>query len=203
MSGCGKESNSPGSVVQREAEQASYTIKIKKLNGSEGWSEEVTQNLYKSLSEESIASLFDQFIDESNLAELGCTNYNSLSLYEKKLFYIVFFAAIAERESDFNPRDITKKNIGLLQIDINSAYRHAGDEASNIQSIADLMNPNENLRIGTHILRNQVQGKWIPEVRGKLLTGRNYYWEVLNDNFKARVVKSFMNNRFNLPFCQE
>lgn len=199
---CGADHSEVSTVSQREAEEVSYQLKIKKLNGSIGWNENVTLKLYQDLSENSISSLFDQEIDQQNLDELGCSNFNSLPIYEKKLFYIVFLAAIAERESDFNPRDITNSNIGILQIDLSSAYRHAGADAANIKTISDLMNVNENLRIGTHILKNQVNGKWAPDIAGKLLTGRNYYWEVLNNNFKYRVIKSFMNNRFNLPFCQ-
>lgn len=200
---CVDHSSGPNSEVTQISEDIPSEFKILKMNGLEGWSFDVTSKLYLDLSNEDFLDVYDLILDEQSLIELGCINFNQLSVYEKKLFYIVFLAAIAERESNFNPYDVTKKNIGLLQIDLNSAHRHAGREASHIKSNSDLMVASENLRIGTYILKNQLQGRWIPEVKGRLLTKRNYYWEVLNDEYKGRVIKSFHNNRANLPFCQD
>lgn len=202
ISSCGDHSSNQVASITQANESIPSDFKILKMNGSVGWSFDVTSKLYHDLSDEDFTDVYDLILDEQSLIELGCSNFNQLSVYEKKLFYIVFLAAITERESNFNPYDVTKKNIGLLQIDLNSAHRHAGSEASHIKTNSDLMVASENLRIGTYILKNQLQGRWIPEVKGKLLTGRNYYWEVLNDEFKGRVIKSFFNNRANLPFCQ-
>ncbi len=203
LSSCVDNGSNQQSKTDQEQVAISPEFKIMKMNGLEGWSFDVTSKLYEDLSSHDFSKVFDLILDDQSLIELGCVNFNQLSVYEKKLFYIVFLAAIAERESNFNPYDVTQKNIGLLQIDLNSAYRHAGNEATSIQSNSDLMVASVNLRIGTYILKNQLFGKWIPEVKGKLLTKRNYYWEVLNDQYKDRVIKSFHNNRSNLPFCQK
>jgi len=199
---CGNKSspsNSPtGEVVVVDNLE---NFKIKRLNGREAWDSNVSKNLYLDLSKIEVSELFDVNINQANLNELGCPRFNEFSIEEKKLFFIVFLAAIAERESDFNPSEITLKNIGLLQIDKSSAVRHAKEYVSPDISDEDLKVSSENLRIGTFILRNQLKGLWSSKVAGKLLTGGNYYWEVLNDQYKHRVIKSFINNRTNLPFC--
>lgn len=192
--------NSP---VQQSDELQS--LSIKKINGKPGWKNSISTQLFEELSQNRYAEIFTIDFSEEDLNLLGCTNYNLLNIEEKKLFIIVFLAAIAERESDFDPLNMTYDpthknwNIGLLQIDEKSALRHSGE----FYSEKELKDSYLNLKVGLSIFKNQITGKYRPELNGKLFTGKSFYWEVLNDNYKHRVVKSFLNNRFNLSFCQD
>ena len=136
-----------------------------------------------------------------DLRELDCTNFNNLSVRHKKIFLTVFIAAIAEAESDFrvgiktrNPGDNTI-NVGLLQIDERAARNHTRHSLGNIAE-DDLINPELNLRVSVHILKNQVLSK---VARYKLLPEKSYYWQVLTE--KKRLFKNLRLNRNNLPFC--
>lgn len=177
---------------------------IKKLNGKIGWDNQINYLLSEELEQDRYANVFNVELDASDLNLLGCNNYNELTVAEKKLFIIVFLAAIAERESDFDPNNMTYDpthknwNIGLMQIDTKSALRHANE----ILSEEQLKDSFLNLKVAISIYQNQITGKYRQDLMGKLFTGKSFYWEVLNDNYKHRVIKSFLNNRRNLPFCK-
>ena len=206
LSACGN-SSGPAPLIDPQTdhkndEQNAFTIR--KLNGKPGWDNQINYLLAEELDQSRYANIFNIDFDATDLSLLGCSNYNELSLNEKKLFIIVFLAAIAERESDFDPNNMTYDpshknwNIGLLQIDTRSALRHANAELTEAQ----LKDSFINLKIGISIFQNQITGKYRQELNGKLFTGKSFYWEVLNDTYKHRVIKSFLNNRSNLPFCQ-
>ncbi len=206
LSACGN-SHSTSSLINPPADQKDDELKaftIKKLNGKPGWKNQLNLQLNEELDQNRYANIFNIEFDATDLKLLGCTNYNELNYDEKKLFIIVFLAAIAERESDFDPNNMTYDpthknwNIGLMQIDTKSALRHANEELTEAQ----LKDSFTNLKVGISIFQNQITGKYRQELNGKLFTGKSFYWEVLNDTYKYRVIKSFLNNRSNLPFCE-
>jgi len=202
---CGN-SNSPVTIKNQSEQNRTEESEliIKKINGNIGWKSEINIDLSNELNDTKYDDIFNLELNQNDLNLLGCNNYHSFNLSEKKRFIIVFLAAIAERESDFDPENMTYDpthknwNIGLLQIDTKSAIRHAGESLSE----EELKDPFLNLKVGLSIFKNQVTGKYRSELNGRLFTGKSFYWEVLNDNYKHRVIKSFINNRFNLPLCQ-
>jgi hypothetical protein len=184
------------------------SVEIRTSASELAWSSEVTKTLFNNLGDTSLQSLFTTTVNEDDAKLVGCSNFNILSQDQKKIFYIVFLAAIAERESDFDPKNETydpahgNVNIGLLQIDTESAKRHASEIVDDIND-EDLKDSSINLNIGTFILRNQIQGKFRSDVKSRLFPLRSYYWEVLNLKKRSRVIASFKNNKANLPFCLE
>lgn len=184
-------------------------VEIKTSSFTTAWGPETTQTLFENLSAPELSLLFTSFISQKDLDYLNCTNFNSLPIDHKKIFYIVFMAAIAERESSFDPEEETydykhkNTNIGLLQIDRESARRHAPEIVEIDITDENLKERNTNLLIGAFILKNQINGKWRPSIQGRLFPENSYYWEVLNYKYRGRVLESFNNNKFNLPFCKD
>lgn len=184
-------------------------IIIYKNSGQKIWGEELTSIFFEKLSPPSLESLFTIPIASEDLELLGCSNFNTLTDDQKKAFYIVFFAAIAERESDFKADDETfdrghfNTNIGLFQIDKNSAIRHAFKIVGKNVSKKDLKNPITNFMVGTYILKNQLEGNYREDTTGRLFPDKHFYWEVLGQRKREKFLKSFNNNRMNLPFCED
>ena len=205
LTSCGSDNKiSPATqnaIVVNDAYWSSFSIR--NTSNQEVLSPLINQNLFDELALSSLSSLFNSHLDVNDLQHLKCSNFNQLDTTQKKLFYVVFLASIAERESDFNPADQTGSNIGLLQIDPASAVRHAREIVGDRVTINELSVPETNLSIGAFILKNQISGKWKPDVAGRLFPDDIYYWEVLNSKYRNRVIKSFLNNRSNLPFCNE
>lgn len=178
------------------------SLKIANSSKKISWKTNWTFALADVLSSPDLSRMLDQEIDESDLILLRCINYNQLSLIEKKIFLIVFLSAISEAESDFeydnetyNKGDFTL-NIGLLQIDVASAKRHSGVKYS-VYKDSDLKNPITNLKVGAHILKNQlVTSKY----KGRLFPPQTYYWQVLTES-KKRILKNINLNRKNIVFC--
>lgn len=183
------------------------TFTIKKNTSQQGWDSLTSMSLYENMKNPALASLFEVEINQDDLIDLKCSNFNSLSNDEKSLFYIVFLAAVAKLESDFDPKNMTYDsthrnwNVGLLQIDTDSALRHAPEAITNDYSVADLKDPNTNLYAGLYILKNQIIGKYRPEITGRLLPSKSYYREVLNNSHRVKFLKAFFINHNLLSFC--
>lgn len=184
------------------------TFSIKKTPTQQAWDASISGSLYENMKDPTLATLFETTINEEDLRVLKCTNFNTLNNDEKSLFYIVFIAAIAKLESDFNPNNMTYDsthrnwNIGLLQIDTHSAARHAPEIADSSVKNENLKNSEFNLHTGLYILKNQINGKYRSEIKGRLLPSSNYYWEVLNSSYRARFLKSYFINYNLLGFCE-
>jgi hypothetical protein len=182
------------------------TLEVKSFEGfikNEDWKSDWSFFIYKTLSNSELHSLTDINISSIDLKQMNCSNYNELSDHEKSLFLIVYFATITKLESDFNSSNRTGSNLGLLQIDTKSAIRHYRDIDlhSNIES--SLFDPTINLLIGLHIFKNQISGFHTSRTKGRLLPEGNYYWEVLNLNFRNKFLKTFFKYSDNLYFCNQ
>jgi hypothetical protein len=182
------------------------TLEVKSFEGfikNEAWKSDWSFFIYKTLSNSELHSLTDINISSIDLKQMNCSNYNELSDHEKSLFLIVYFATITKLESDFNSSNRTGSNLGLLQIDTKSAIRHYRDIDlhSNIES--SLFDPTINLLIGLHIFKNQISGFHTSRTKGRLLPEGNYYWEVLNLNFRNKFLKTFFKYSDNLYFCNQ
>lgn len=207
---CGKSNSTSSSGAIRIISSSFFdTFSIKKNSSQQGWDSSVSASLYESMKDPALVSLFDTIISEDDLKVLKCSNFNSLTIDEKSLFYIVFMSSITKLESGFDTNNMTYDpthrnwNVGLLQIDRHSALRHAPEITASSVSDDDLKNEEFNLHIGLYILKNQINGKYRPEIRGKLLPSSSYYWEVLNASYRAKFLKAYFNNYDLLSFCQE
>ena len=177
-------------------------IRINQSTRKLKWEKSYTEAVMDELNRSEIEPLLKTKVSSVDLQKLNCLPFNELSLKKKKIFYTVFLAAIAEAESDFrvalrtrNPSDNTI-NVGLLQIDEQAARNHTKDSLGHIEAI-DLVDPTFNLRVGVHILKNQVLSK---VARHRLLPEKSYYWQVLSE--KTRVLKNLNHNSINLSFCR-
>lgn len=178
------------------------SIKIRRSSHNIAWTENFSRALFQMWSHPKVSPLFETVIFQEDLNRLGCSNYNRLSLMNKKIFMTVYMAAIAEAESDFrasivttNPGDQTS-NVGLLQIDVDAANAHTKKSLGNIVE-NDLLDPETNLQVGTFILKNQVRGKI---ANARLLPAKSYYWQVLT--YPRRLLKNLDHNRKSISFCQ-
>ena len=176
-------------------------IRINQSTRKLRWEKSYTDAVMDELDRPEIEPLLKTKISSVDLQTLNCTTLNEQSFAKKKIFYIVFIAAIAEAESDFrvalrtrNPSDNTI-NVGLLQIDEQAARNHTKGSLGHLEAI-DLVDPETNLRVGVHILKNQVLSK---VARHRLLPERSYYWQVLSE--ERRVLLNLKTNFHNLPFC--
>lgn len=178
------------------------SIKIKKSSHNLAWTENYSRALFQIWAHEKVSPLFETIIFQEDLNRLGCSNYNTLSLTNKKIFMTVYMAAIAEAESDFrasivttNPGDQTS-NVGLLQVDVDAANAHTKKLLGNLVE-NDLLDPETNLQVGAFILKNQIRGKI---ANARLLPAKSYYWQVLTH--PTRLLKNLKNNRQSISFCQ-
>lgn len=198
---CGKDAGDASNLSASDyysIESLKITNSSKKIPWKTSWSFALADEF----SSPDLSRMLDQELYESDISLLGCNNYNQLSSIEKKIFLIVFLSAISEAESDFQydnetyNRGDSTLNIGLLQIDVASAKRHSGVKYS-VNTDNDLKNPVINLKVGAHILKNQlVTSKY----KGRLFPPRTYYWQVLTEN-KKRILKNINLNRKNINFC--
>ncbi len=185
----------------REGKNEDHSLKIKNSSSGLPWRNEYTYMLREFLSEPGFESIYKVAINPDDLALIGCSNFNQLNGHYKKIFFIVYLAAIAEAESDFrselmtiNPGDNTL-NIGLLQIDYVAANNHSYGHLGNLDS-EDLKIPLTNLKAGAYILRNQIAGR---TAHSRLFPERTYYWQALTQ--KRRVLKNIRANGHSLFFC--
>ena len=202
---CGSDNKNATDTQDQIVVNSAYwnTFTIRNTSNVEVFSPAINQSLYQELSLNSLSPLMNTNLELDDLKLLKCSNFNELNSTQKKLFYVVFLASIAERESDFDPTNETGTNIGLLQIDRASAVRHASEIVGDQITKDELTDPETNLSVGSFILKNQISGKWKTAASGRLFPDEIYYWEVLNSKYRGRVIKSFLNNRNNLPFCLE
>jgi hypothetical protein len=189
-------------LTSAQNEETIARIKIKRSSANIEWKSDYTKFLSEAFSNPNLFGLYKTPINTQDLRLVGCNNFNSLNAIQRKVFYIVYMAAIAEAESDFraesktfNPGDNTM-NVGLLQIDEDVANNHTKGYLGNIDE-EDLTDPKVNLQTGAFILKNQITGKI---ANGRLFPVRSYYWQVLTQ--KTRVLKNINLNRANIPFCQ-
>ncbi len=210
MVSCGKNNSNYIShidaLTSNQADESNSSIEISNSSSNITWDHSYTLTLSEVLSDPVFLPMLRTNIDPEDLKELDCINFNIKSTEQRKQFYIVLIAAIAEAESDFDTNNETynrfdsTNNIGLLQIDKASSYRHAPHIG--LVSNSDLKKAEINLEAGAYILKNQVMGGIggnRPDLRGRLFTNTSYYWAVLKHNI--RVKKNFKINMEKSNFC--
>jgi hypothetical protein len=209
LASCEKSSSAPeGKGIKNISSGFFDTLSIKQNSSQQGWDSSTSEILYENMKDPVLVPLFNTDLKQEDLSILKCTNFNSLNNDEKSIFYIVFLAAIAKLESDFDSNNMTYDlvhknwNVGLLQIDRGSAIRHAPEIVNQRISDNELKESNRNLYIGLYILKNQVSGKYKNGIMGELLPNKAYYWQVLNSSFRARFLKAYFNNYNYLTFCE-
>lgn len=150
------------------------------------WKDTYSKAIVTEILKDENSSILNRSISTKDLDELGCPNLNNMNYEEKISFFIVYLSAIAEAESDFNNFSKSKApdntiNVGLFQIDKNSAKRHGGIKYKDITN-KELEIGEVNSTIAVNILRNQLRDR-----KNSLLP--KYYWEVL---YGERGFKNFI-----------
>jgi len=190
-----------------ETDELCRKLTIKSKESVESWKCSYTKALYSELSKASFDDMFKISLNKSDLADLSCPKYNKMNREEKQRFFIVYMAAIAKSESDFQPTDhyLEKdgtNSLGMLAIDRTAANK--ATKAFGKITDQDLKNPEMNLKVGTYIMNNQLKSS---KYKGRLLTGDQnsaYYWSVIhNDDKQRKVIRDLNSNRSSLPSaCQ-
>lgn len=195
------ESERSQSVTDQKIEELAEDLEITPSSSGLKWKESYTKVLLKVFEHEKIRPLFETKINDKDLKKIGCTNLNSLNIEEKKQFFVVYMAAIAEAESDYRTHITTinkgdwTTNVGMLQIDVDAARNHTKKILGDV-SKGRLKDPHFNLKVGAFVLKNQIAGKI---ANGRLFPRRSYYWQVLT--YPKRFLNTIEKNRENIPFC--
>ena len=183
-------------------DERSYELNIQKSSHGRLWKPSYTEVLHEIFEDEEFEKLFNTDINEEDLKRLSCTNLNELTKTDKKYFYTIYLAAIAEAESDLRPEVVTKNkfkgnsNYGLFQIDSIVARENTKGILGKITN-KELLDPLLNIKVSAYILKNQVRSKI---ARTRLLPPKSYYWKVLTRSRK--FFKHFENNIHLLKFCK-
>lgn len=143
---------------------------------------------------------------DKDLGRLNCRGYNSATIEERKMFWLVFMAAISSQESAFNPKtryyeDALKEwSEGLFQLSLSDRKPKGGCSLINAQSI---LTPRANIYCALEIMENQVLGSnRAQRPQGTLFPIRPYYWSVLTRQpAQQRVIEFFKRHLEELPFC--
>lgn len=176
------------------------------------WRTEWTEALTNTLLQDDHKIMLNRFIDEDDLNELNCPDYNYASLEEKLDFWQVFFAALVRSESGLNekarsPKMRGHRSYGLLQLAPQTAKRFC--DLNSIED--DILNGTKNLACGIKLLSWQLSGA--PDKNGKMkradlenqLFGKKILlWGPLRQNDKQgrkRLYQFFHAHLDQLPFC--
>lgn len=161
--------------------------------GSKSWGDEYSKIIYDGLSSNEYSPLMTTPLNENDLSDLGCSNFNHMSDEDKKKFWIIFFASTSKAESGFDTslKYAEGSNLkgtistGLFQISKNSASAHCSKRMNNGKDFDtdDLMHPKTNIKCSMHIMMNQILGSPMIDpktgkinqkrrtLQGRLLTG--------------------------------
>lgn len=166
------------------------------------WKQNWTQFIYDSL-EQNLGLLVNE-INEDDLKIIKCSNFNSFSKEERKMFWALFMSSVSHFESSFNPneryyeRSMGKYSEGLFQLSTSdsSYYSNCDIDSSNI------LDPKENIKCAISILDVQIEGSSRREA-GRLFPESYFYWSVLTRVSTKEKVQSFFKERVGelLPFC--
>jgi hypothetical protein len=121
------------------------------------WKTEWTEALSNTLLHEDHKLMLNRFIDEDDLNELNCPDYNYASLEEKLDFWQVFFASLVRSESGLNekarsPKMRGHRSYGLLQLAPQTAKRFC--DLTSIEN--DILDGAKNLSCGIKLLSWQL-----------------------------------------------
>lgn len=185
------ETNAPGGCGDIQPPSPGQPPKVMPL-GNRAWKDSWSKTIMKSLDDRHLTPLVngELQIDQGDLNEIDCPNFNQATPDQKKQFWVLFMAAIAVPESSFNERSTYREadgslSSGLLQIDEKSAVRHGcysrtgyGPQRQNYGPTAldkihlppqDMMVGETNVACGLYVMRNQLMGGYIPQ------DGKGYY----------------------------
>lgn len=191
--------------IENVPQKARFTLDIQPSSAKREWDPKYTDSLYQTLSEPSFEEFLKQKIDDEDLKKANCPEFNDLDNEDKKKFYIVYLAAIAEAGSDYNTEDASYSkgdgttNYGLLQIDPKSAKAHAGSVLEKPIDASSLKQYQNNLKAGAYVLKHQIAGKI---ATGRLFPDKTYYWPTLKYS-QSRILGTMSSNASNLPFCNK
>ena len=212
---CGsKESPSEAQTeqTQKENQESGKSLVLKFYSSApqiHTWKESYTKIILETMDRPELNSLINLPLNSNDLKMLKCSGYQTASADERKKFFVLYLASIAYAESRLNPKstyleDDGSLSSGLLQIDRNSANRHAGPYIDFRYSQNDVLDPHLNLIAGLYVLKHQLEGGMSddrPDIKNRLFTSKSYYWSVITLK-QEHIIKTFVaNSERNLEFC--
>lgn len=181
------------------------------------WPRPWSDAFYEEIKKDSYQKFLDRYIDEENLSNLDCPDYNYATDEEKKDFWLVFFSSLARAESGLNeeaksPRMRGHRSYGLLQLAPATAEKFC-----NLVSITyELMDGAENLKCGLTLMDWQLSGAperrrdgtiklKRPDLENQLFGTGILLWGPLRSHDKRgrKLIYSWFNDHLEqLPFCK-
>ncbi len=206
---CGKKSDQPVWYISnvKNSPNSDLIFAKVKANGRYGWKSHYNVIVSDAIDAQN-GDLLDLKIEESHLRALNCPNYNMAASHEKKIFWSLFFAGMANYESSFNPLAVNRKNkqlpSGLMQIGLGvlkypKYYPHC--QGLDKQSI---FSPQHNLSCSVNIMTRQLEGsKKRRRPKGQLFPAKAFYWEVLTNKKQLSKVRDlFKKYSKKFDFCR-
>lgn len=189
------------------ASHAKIEIQTYKKNYS--WDNSWNEAISSELDQKSNLMIMSGKIDDSDLKELGCPGYNSVTDNDlKKDFWVVFFSALTRAESAFNVKARSHSNHGLLQLAKATARNQCG-----LKTMEEIADAGEHLRCGVRLMSWQLEGapttsgkQRRPDLKGQLFGKQILLWGPLRQNDKrgrALLTGWFKKHLDQLPFCSE
>lgn len=166
------------------------------------WKSEWSQKIGDSIDSYG-SNLLNITISQKDLGAINCLGFNKASNAQKKQFWSVVFATMANYESGYRPIQMKPRNaqdrvrarqnklpLGFLQLSINDEWHGKGCLGAKDKDGKWLKNIPNNLQCGVQIMNNQLSGNRgkYPGVIGRLFPDqplrdgsktRHYYWSVL------------------------
>ena len=213
LSSCGSSDSQPQNEQSgTENQEASKSLVVKFYSSApqiHTWKESYSKIILDTLDRPELNSLLFLPLNSNDLSMLKCNGYQTATPEERKKFFVLYLASIAYAESRLNPKSTYLEadgslSSGLLQIDRNSANRHAGPYLNYRYTQSDVLDPHLNLIAGLYVLKHQLEGGMTddrPDIKNRLFTSKSYYWSVITLK-QEHIIKTFVaNSERNLDFC--
>lgn len=198
--------------TQKENQESAKSLVLKFYSSApqiHTWKESYSKVILETLDRPELNSLIHLPLNSNDLKMLKCSGYQTASADERKKFFVLYLASIAYAESRLNPKSTYLEadgslSSGLLQIDRNSANRHAEPYIDYRYTQNDVLDPHLNLIAGLYVLKHQLEGGMSddrPDIKNRLFTSKSYYWSVITLK-QEHIIKTFVaNSELNLEFC--
>jgi len=175
--------NSAKANIQIQSYRTKYSWK-------DEWSTSISEELKKPEYREGKTAFLNISIDEDDLDDLECGEYNNASFEQKTDFWIVFFSALARAESGFNEKARSAlsrghRSFGLLQLSKSTAKSQCGINPPE----SSVINPKDNLICGIKLMVWQLNGgptssgkKLRSDLEGQIFGKYIFQWGPLRQN---------------------
>ena len=187
-------------------------VEIESYRKNYFWDNSWNDSITNEIDQKHNNAMISEYVDQDDLASLGCPGFNLADSDAKKDFWVVFMSSLTRAESAFNTKARSRPsksghgNYGLLQLSKAIARDQCG-----INNPKDIADPATHLRCGVKLLAWQLKGAPVsetkflrPDLKGQLFGKRIFLWGPLRQNDRtgrALLVAWFKKHLDQLPFC--